>query len=222
MAHESTTPDRRPVPNPPAGTPTHDASTHPPHDASTHPPHHSTHQPQHHSPRALALVAAGGLLGAAVREAVAQVDPTRAGTFPATTLTINLTGAFALGLLLEALARAGDDHGWRRQARLLAGTGFLGAYTTYSTLAVEADLLVRGGHTPTAALYALASALAGPVAAAAGIAAGAAGHRVATTLPIDPDLDDPDPDHRLDHDPDANDPHNANDPRHPDPRPHHP
>jgi CrcB protein len=162
MAHETTTPASGPHPTAPARA--------------------------HHSPRAIALVAAGGLFGAAAREAVAQAVRTRPGTFPLATFVINLTGAFALGVLLEVLARAGDDRGWRRHARLLAGTGFLGAYTTYSTLAVEADLLVRGGHAAMAVLYGLASALAGPVAAAAGIAA--ATTTTARAMPIDPDLDD--------------------------------
>ena len=116
----------------------------------------------------LALVALGGLLGASAREAINQGLPTHPGSFPVATFVINVSGAFLLGLLLEALARTGPDTGWWRAARLAAGPGFLGAFTTYSTLAIESDLLVRGHHVATAAAYVLASVAAGPIAAAAG------------------------------------------------------
>lgn len=142
------------------------------------------------SPASVASVAAGGLLGAAARQAVEQAVASRPGSFPVATFVVNLSGAFLLGALLEALARAGDDNGARRRLRLVAGTGFLGAYTTYSALAVEGNLLVRGGHAGTAALYALATVFAGAGVAAIGIRAGAAGHRVTRLRWIDPDLDD--------------------------------
>jgi CrcB protein len=59
---------------------------------------------------------------------------------------VNVAGAFALGLLLAALARRGPDRGRRRMLRLLLGTGLLGGFTTYSTLAVDtAGLLGAGG-----------------------------------------------------------------------------
>ena len=142
----------------------------------------------------IGLVAAGGLFGAAAREALEQAIRTRPGTFPVATFVVNLTGAFLLGLLLEALARSGEDRGRRRHLRLLAGTGFLGAFTTYSTLAIETDLLVRSGHHASATIYALASALGGLVAVAAGITAGArpGSVSVAASLPVDPDVDDDD------------------------------
>lgn len=143
------------------------------------------------SPGSLALVAAGGLLGAAAREAVEQAVPTAAGAFPRATFAINLTGAFLLGLLLERLARAGPDTGWRHRARLMAGSGFLGAFTTYSTFAVESDLLVRAGHDSAAAAYAVLSLLGGVVATTGGIAVGALPRRWRlAALPLDPDVDE--------------------------------
>lgn len=48
-------------------------------------------------------------------------------------------------------------------------TGFLGAYTTYSTFAVETDLLIKNGHAPIGLAYAGASLMAGFVAVWAGI-----------------------------------------------------
>ena len=57
----------------------------------------------------------------------------------------------------------------RRQARLLLGTGFLGGFTTYSALAVEADGLLRGGRVGLAVAYALTTVVVGLVASLAGV-----------------------------------------------------
>lgn len=137
----------------------------------------------------LALVATGGAAGAAAREAVAQTLTTPPGGLPVATLAVNLAGALLLGLLLEALVRlAGVEGGGR--ARLLLGTGFMGAFTTYSTFAVETDLLVHDGHGGRAVVYAAATVLGGLVATTAGIALGALRRgRAEEELPVDPDVD---------------------------------
>lgn len=126
----------------------------------------------HRRPLAVALVVAGGVPGAAAREALNQALPATRTGFPAGTFLINLSGAFVLGLLLEALVRSGPDSGWRRQVRLLGGTGFCGAFTTYSTLAVESVQLARHGAWWMSAGYVAASGVGGLVAVAAGILAG--------------------------------------------------
>ena len=133
---------------------------------------------------------AGGVLGAAAREAIEQALPATRRGFPVATFVINLAGAFVLGMLLEALVRRGDDAGWRRRARLFGGTGFCGAFTTYSTLAVESVQLVRHGAWPTAVGYVAASVLAGLLVVAVGIVAGAFhAHLIGSTMPVDPDVD---------------------------------
>jgi CrcB protein len=139
---------------------------------------------------ALAQIAVGGLFGAAARDAIEQALPTRTGTFPLATFAINLSGALLLGALLEGLVRAGDDSGRRRDLRLFAGTGFLGAFTTYSTFSIETDLLVHGGRVSVASLYTALTIFGGLAAVVAGIVLGA-GHRrwMVSRLPIDPDLD---------------------------------
>ena len=129
--------------------------------------------PLHVRPSAIAAVAAGGLLGAPLRYGLGVAFPTSGGQFPWTTFAINIAGALLLGCLLEALTRLGDDAGWRRRLRLCLGTGVLGSFTTYSTLAVDTDLLVRDHHLGSAALYAVASVIAGLLATTAGIAVGA-------------------------------------------------
>ena len=140
-------------------------------------------RPTHLRPGLIGLVLAGGAAGAPVRYAISQLWTTPTGGFPWSTFTINVSGAFALGLLLEVLGRAGADTGHRRALRLLLGTGVLGAFTTYSTLAVEADLLVRAHRDDLAASYAVGSLAAGLIACLAGILVGGAGHRAVTRSP---------------------------------------
>jgi CrcB protein len=60
---------------------------------------------------------------------------------------------------------------------LLVGTGFCGGLTTYSTLAVEADLLIRSHRDGLAAGYVVVSVVAGLAVAAVGIALSARLHR---------------------------------------------
>lgn len=136
-------------------------------------------RPTHLRPGLVGLVLAGGAVGAPLRYLISRTWPTTAGGVPWATATINVVGAFLLGLLLEALARDGVDTGARRALRLLIGTGILGAFTTYSTLAVEADLLVRAHADTRSAVYALGSVAAGLLAALAGVLTAAAGHRAA-------------------------------------------
>ena len=137
------------------------------------------------------LVMVGGVLGAAGREAIEQALPATTHGFPTATFVINLAGAFVLGLLLEELLRSGNDAGWRRRIRLVGGTGFCGAFTTYSTLAVETVQLGRHGAWLTASAYVVASVVGGLAMAATGIVAGAGHARwTAAALPVDADVDE--------------------------------
>ncbi|MEG9249230.1 CrcB family protein [Arthrobacter sp. Soc17.1.1.1] len=114
----------------------------------------------------------GGMSGTLARFGLAGALPTPAG-LPLGIFLINIAGAFALGLLLEALAQHGPDEGRRRAIRLLLGTGFLGGFTTYSALAVDSALLLDSGRVVEGIAYLAGSALLGLVVAAAGIAVGA-------------------------------------------------
>ncbi len=79
--------------------------------------------------RAFALVAVGGFVGAVSRYAVSFVLPPLVSTFAA-----NAVGCFALGYLLYSYRLDGVSE----RFRLLAATGFLSSFTTYSTFAFEA------------------------------------------------------------------------------------
>lgn len=142
-------------------------------------------RPQHREPVLLGLVGLGGFVGTGVRYGVSLLAPTPQQGWPTATFAVNLAGAFLLGVVLEGLARRGPDEGRRRRARLLIGTGFCGALTTYSTLAVEVDLLARHGARETAGAYAVVSVFAGLLAAAAGVAVAAGQHSWAETRRAD-------------------------------------
>lgn len=122
--------------------------------------------------RTLALIAAGGAIGALGRYGLTRAFPVAPGTFPTTTLAINVAGAGALAFLLETLARRGAPDHW---VRLAIGVGLLGAFTTFSTLAAEVALLWRDGHAALAVGYSVASIVGGAIAVGAGLAA--AGYR---------------------------------------------
>ena len=147
--------------------------------------------PLHLSPRMVLVVAGGALLGTAARYGLAWYRPVTTGEWPWATFTVNAVGTAALGFLLEALARRGDDVGRRRLLRLGVGTGFLGSFTTYSSLAVETDLLVHAHRPGLAAVYGVSSVVVGLLLALGGIAAAAGHHRWRLArLPVDPDSPD--------------------------------
>jgi CrcB protein len=112
-------------------------------------------------------VGAGGLIGAPARLVVDQVVNSRTrGVFPWGTYVINATGAFVLGLItgLTLYQGLGDV------PSAVIGTGFCGAYTTFSTFTWETVRLIEEG-TPAAAFRNIAGSLVvGLLAAAAGMA----------------------------------------------------
>ncbi|WP_252341926.1 CrcB family protein [Rhodococcus sp. 14-2483-1-2] len=108
-------------------------------------------------------------MGTGIRYGAESAYPAGSGSFPFTTVVINLTGAFVFGMLLERLALSGPDNGWRRQVRLRIGTGVLDSYTTYSSFALETVELLRDHRVVAAALYTTISLPIGTLAAGAGI-----------------------------------------------------
>jgi CrcB protein len=114
-----------------------------------------------------ALVALGGAAGAACRYLVDVAVTARVGDrLPWGTLTVNLLGSAAFGLLVGLSALTPDD--WVT----LLGVGFCGAFTTASALAWETLALVERGS-PSRALVNLGLSVLGCLAlAAAGLAVG--------------------------------------------------
>jgi fluoride exporter len=123
------------------------------------------------TPGLFLVVAAGGMVGAPARYLLDQAVTRRAGSgLPWGTLAINLSGSLLLGFL-TGLTLAGH---LPPAAKALLGTGFCGAYTTYSTFTFETVRLVENGRYLGAAGNVLVSVLAGLAAAAAGLAVGLA------------------------------------------------
>nr|BBH92972.1 hypothetical protein KTA_11710 [Thermogemmatispora argillosa] len=117
------------------------------------------------------LLATGlaGAVGALSRYALGRYIAQRVATaWPLGTLVINVTGAFAIGVLF-ALAEK-QMMGTALQSVLT--TGFLGGYTTFSTMSWEGVELLRGGSGWLGLLYLAGSLLLGLTAAAGGLAVG--------------------------------------------------
>lgn len=117
-----------------------------------------------------AAIAGGGVFGAVARYVLMAAWPTPSGHIPWVTFVINVSGSACLGFLLRFIAERLPQN---RLARPVLCTGLLGAYTTFSTFAVEAVLLARDGHAAAGVAYVLASVAAGLAAALLG--GGAAG-----------------------------------------------
>lgn len=120
-------------------------------------------------PGILLAISAGAALGGPARYGVTRMIGVPENGFPWATLWINVSGSFALGFILVLILERFPPS---RYLRPFFATGFLGAYTTFSTFAVEVDLLIRSGRPGTAAAYAGASMIAGVAAAGAGIILG--------------------------------------------------
>jgi CrcB protein len=113
------------------------------------------------------VVAAGGIVGAPARYLLDQfVTGRTAAGLPWGTLVINLSGSLLLGFL-AGLTLAGH---LPPTAKALLGTGFCGAYTTFSTFTFETVRLMQNGRFLGAAGNVLVSVAVGLGAAAAGLA----------------------------------------------------
>ena len=116
-------------------------------------------------------VGVGGMVGAASRFGISQLISERWGSaLPYGTFVVNLTGSFAIGVILTLLLDRTADPAWR----LLIVTGFLGGYTTFSSYSFELMALIGGGRLGWAAVYLIASNLAGLAACFGGAVCGRA------------------------------------------------
>lgn len=135
--------------------------------------------------RILAAIALGGALGTVGRYELALAEPVTSGHFPWATFTVNLLGAFALGIAIVVLPERRPS---TSVSRAFVAVGFCGGLTTFSTWMVESVLLTRDGRGGTAALYLVVSLLLGLVAVLAGVAL--ARNVVGTAPRFDPLEDD--------------------------------
>jgi CrcB protein len=109
----------------------------------------------------LVFVGIGGALGSIVRYKLGKIITEKSSTtFPTGTFIINISGAVLLGLL--------SSLGAGKNAYLLLGDGFLGAYTTFSTFMYEGFNLFQENEKMNAFTYILGSLVLGIIGCFAG------------------------------------------------------
>ncbi len=112
----------------------------------------------------------GGFFGAVVRHGLDTWLTTRWGVaFPYGTLFVNVSGSFALCLVIAMLSR---DFDVAPALRLALTVGFLGSYTTFSTFSAEALLLLENGYALRGLTYVVGSVAGGGLMGAAGLLLG--------------------------------------------------
>jgi CrcB protein len=117
--------------------------------------------------RAVIAIAVAGAFGALARYALEGFVSRRAkGAFPWGTFVVNISGAFALGLVFTLATERWGLAPWLRSAITI---GFLGAYTTFSTLSFETYRLAADRALGLAAANMLGSCAAGLVAVYVGV-----------------------------------------------------
>jgi fluoride exporter len=117
--------------------------------------------------REIAAIFLGGAIGSLLRVFVAHELPGAVATWPWATFIVNISGCFALALIATHLReRPPESPHWHP----LLGTGFCGAYTTFSTMQFELVRMLDHDSYGLAIGYAVASVLAGYLAIVAGAA----------------------------------------------------
>jgi CrcB protein len=129
-------------------------------------------------PAVLAVIFAGGVCGGLARYGVTEAWTVPGGGFPWPVFVVNTSGAFVLALLLVLALEVLPPTTYLRPA---VGTGFLGAFTTFSSVVASTDQLAAHDHPGIAAAYVGGSVVAGVSAAVVGVwlgrLLGAARHR---------------------------------------------
>ena len=122
--------------------------------------------------RTVAVIAVAGALGALARYGLEGfVGRRTTGEFPWGTFAVNVSGAFVLGFVFTVMTEQLTTAAWIRGAVTI---GFLGAYTTFSTLSFETYRLLEDGALGVAAANALGSLGAGLAAVYLGVVTGRA------------------------------------------------
>lgn len=103
-------------------------------------------------------VAVGGILGAVSRSFICRVLADKSLNFPYSTLSVNIIGCFLMGIFIEFFAlKAQMPLG----IKVLLTSGFLGAFTTFSTFGLDIVMMMNKGAFLNALLYAFLSVILG-------------------------------------------------------------
>lgn len=113
------------------------------------------------------FIAVGGMFGAILRFAAGKIQVwDNLSSIPLNTLFVNITGSFLLALFLTI---AFEVWKFNSDVRLGVGTGFFGAYTTFSTLCKQTVNLIADGEYYSALSYMTVSVMLGLAAAYFGV-----------------------------------------------------
>jgi fluoride exporter len=122
--------------------------------------------------RTVVAIGIAGALGALARYGIGGLIVSRsARAFPWETFVVNVSGSFVLGFAFTVMTEQLTTGPWLRTA---VTVGFVGAYTTFSTLAYETYRLLEDGALALAAANIFGSAAAGLIAVYLGVVAGRA------------------------------------------------
>jgi fluoride exporter len=113
----------------------------------------------------LAVIAAGGVVGALARYGLTELLPHAPGTWPLATWLTNVSGCLLIGVLMVLVTEVWPD---LRYLRPFVGVGVLGGYTTFSTAMVDVRGLVSAGRPGVGLLYLGGTLLAAVLATAVG------------------------------------------------------
>jgi fluoride exporter len=143
----------------------------------------------------LAVISAGGVLGALARYGLTAAFPAPAGRFDWAVFAINVTGCFLIGIVVVLVTESRRAH---HLIRPFLATGVLGGFTTFSTYIVGIQRGLIAGAPHTALIYAAATPVTALAAAWAGIRLAAmivaAGRDSRDVIAAEPLTDDPAPD----------------------------
>lgn len=115
----------------------------------------------------LAWIAAAGAVGTLARFSIAAAVQNYSGAkFPWGTLAVNIIGCFLFGLVFIL---AEERNIIPAQVKVIVLTGFMGAFTTFSTFGFETTALIHSGDWGYAILNIVGQNLAGIVAVTMGI-----------------------------------------------------
>jgi len=121
--------------------------------------------------RTVVGIGVAGCLGALARYGLEGLVSRRAGAFPWGTFVVNVSGSFLLGVTVALL---GDRLAVAPWLRATVAIGFLGAYTTFSTLSLESYRLLETRSYALAGANLVGSVTAGLVALYGGVVLGRA------------------------------------------------
>ncbi len=112
------------------------------------------------------FVMLGGSLGSLARYLISILIPVDTRSpFPYRTLIVNLLGSFLIGFIVSRF----QQHIFSHTIRLVFVVGFLGAFTTFSTLSYDSIRLLNSGHARTALLNLAVTITVGLLAVSAGL-----------------------------------------------------